>query len=38
MGHDPVRGAKLTPWLWAGSTKEVRIPLETEMILVDIGG
>ncbi len=24
MGHDPVRGAKLTPWLWAGSTKEVR--------------
>ena len=24
MGHGPRIGAKLTPWLWVGRTKEVR--------------
>ena len=26
----PCKGAKLTPWLWAGGTKEVRTRRETE--------
>ena len=32
----PWLGAKLTPWLWTGGTKEVRT--HEVMILVDTGG
>ena len=34
----PCKGAKLTPWLWIGGTKEVRTLLKSEVILVDTGG
>ena len=34
----PCKGAKLTPWLWTGGTKEVRDPAEMQEILVDAGG
>ena len=34
----PCKGAKLTPWLWIGGTKEVRTLRKSEMILVDTGG
>ena len=34
----PCRGAKLTPWLWIGGTKEVRTLLNGRMILLDTGG
>ena len=34
----PCKGAKLTPWLWTGGTKEVRTLLKREVILVDTGG
>ncbi|SFO38385.1 hypothetical protein SAMN05216515_1372 [Eubacterium pyruvativorans] len=33
-----VGGAKLTPWLWAGGTKEVRTRGKPKVILVDTGG
>ena len=32
----PCKGAKLTPWLWTGGTKEVRT--RRTVILVDTGG
>ena len=32
----PCKGAKLTPWLWTGGTKEVRT--RETVILVDTGG
>ena len=35
---EPCKGAKLTPWLWIGGTKEVRTLLKREVILVDTGG
>ena len=35
---EPCKGAKLTPWLWIGGTKEVRTLQKSEMILVDMGG
>lgn len=34
----PCKGAKLTPWLWIGGTKEVRTLRKCEVILVDTGG
>ena len=34
----PCKGAKLTPWLWTGGTKEVRTLRKCEVILVDTGG
>ena len=34
----PCKGAKLTPWLWAGGTKEVRTRGKPKVILVDTGG
>ena len=33
----PSKGAKLTPWLWTGGTREVRTQHRL-MILVDMGG
>ena len=33
----PCKGAKLTPWLWTGGTREVRTRYRL-MILVDMGG
>jgi len=33
---EPCKGAKLTPWLWTGGTKEVRT--RETVILVDTGG
>lgn len=35
---EPCKGAKLTPWIWIGGTKEVRTLRKREMILVDTGG
>ena len=35
---EPCKGAKLTPWLWIGGTKEVRTLRKCEVILVDMGG
>ena len=34
----PCTGAKLTPWIWIGGTKEVRTLRKREVILVDTGG
>ena len=34
----PCKGAKLTPWIWIGGTKEVRTLRKRGMILVDTGG
>ena len=34
MGHGSRTGAKLTPWLWAGRTKEVRTSGDRD----DLGG
>jgi hypothetical protein len=34
----PCKGAKLTPWLWPGGTKEVRTRGKPKVILVDTGG